>query len=257
MSYSAVSERFRAKSEALLLSLERRLDDIVIAWLMIAGLAVTVRLAAGPVPTAPLEFGSVTPYLLLVLAPAASIVLALRWIPDGSSTPQPATRLAVMGKWRSVCAAEARRHRLYGTSGLMVSLLIGMLLNVPVRAIEYLGAIPAISAAAPPWLATLHVAMTFDVVAFTSLYAIAFVAAFRRAPLFPRLLVAIWMFDVLAQVVIAHVVAGSGIPAEVAGALHPLLDGNIKKVLISASLWLPYLLVSTRVNVTYRHRVPA
>ena len=31
----------------------------------------------------------------------------------------------------------------------------------------------------------------------------------------------------------------------------------MKKVLISMALWLPYLLLSTRVNVTYRHRVPA
>jgi hypothetical protein len=43
----------------------------------------------------------------------------------------------------------------------------------------------------------------------------------------------------------------------VASALHTLLEGNVKKVLISMALWLPYLLLSTRVNVTYRHRVPA
>ena len=47
------------------------------------------------------------------------------------------------------------------------------------------------------------------------------------------------------------------LPATVADALHSLLDGNVKKVLISVCLWLPYLLLSTRVNVTFRHRVPA
>jgi hypothetical protein len=31
----------------------------------------------------------------------------------------------------------------------------------------------------------------------------------------------------------------------------------VKKVLISVALWLPYLLMSTRVNVTYRSRIPA
>ena len=36
-----------------------------------------------------------------------------------------------------------------------------------------------------------------------------------------------------------------------------LLDGNVKKVLISVALWLPYLLMSKRVNVTFRHRVEA
>ena len=34
-------------------------------------------------------------------------------------------------------------------------------------------------------------------------------------------------------------------------------DGNVKKVLISTCLWLPYLLLSKRVNVTFRHRVEA
>jgi hypothetical protein len=31
----------------------------------------------------------------------------------------------------------------------------------------------------------------------------------------------------------------------------------VKKVLISVTIWLPYLLLSKRVNVTYRSRVPA
>jgi hypothetical protein len=30
----------------------------------------------------------------------------------------------------------------------------------------------------------------------------------------------------------------------------------VKKVLISMGLWLPYLLLSKRVNLTYRQRVP-
>jgi hypothetical protein len=41
----------------------------------------------------------------------------------------------------------------------------------------------------------------------------------------------------------------------VAGALQSLLSGNIDKVMISAALWLPYLILSERVNVTFRHRV--
>ena len=40
-----------------------------------------------------------------------------------------------------------------------------------------------------------------------------------------------------------------------ADALTTMLTGNVKKTLISVALWLPYLLLSTRVNVTYRHRV--
>jgi len=100
--------------------------------------------------------------------------------------------------------------------------------------------------------------MTFDVVLFTSLYAVAFVSALRRSPLFPRLLAAIWMADLVSQLGIArYVTASSDLPAPVADALHSLLNGNVKKVLISVCLWLPYLMLSTRVNVTFRHRVPA
>jgi hypothetical protein len=138
----------------------------------------------------------------------------------------------------------------------MVSLLVGMLINVPIRALEYLGAMPAVSGVLPPWLSILHTMMTLDVILMTSLYSIAFVAALRHVPLFPRLLVAIWGLDIAMQLITAELVAGTpGLPSNVADALHALLDGNVKKVLISAALWLPYLLLSRRVNVTYRSRV--
>jgi len=195
--------------------------------------------------------------MLLVVAPFASTLLALRWFRDAHLQAQPVFRLAQVGRWTSVSRHEAERNELYGTSGVMVSLLVGMMLNVPVRALEYLAAMPPIAANAPAWLSTLHFAMTLDVVLFGSLYMIAFVAALRRVPLFPRLLLAIWVIDIAMQLVIAQLVTSSGaLPAGVGSSLHNLLDGNVKKVLISAALWLPYLLLSTRVNVTYRHRLP-
>ncbi|HEU0311059.1 MAG TPA: DUF2569 family protein, partial [Sphingomicrobium sp.] len=194
----------------------------------------------------------------LVTAPLLSMGLALHWFRDGEQLPQPTTRLAVVGRWRNVAAEEARRHPLYGSSGIMVSLLVGMLLNVPVRGLEYLAAMPALSGRVPEWLSTLHVMMTLDVVLLSCLYTVAFVAALRRVPLFPRLLVAIWAIDITMQLGIASAVASTeGLPSTVAEALHTLLDGNVKKVLISVCLWLPYLLMSKRVNVTYRHRVEA
>jgi len=65
------------------------------------------------------------------------------------------------------------------------------------------------------------------------------------------------MGDLAMQLVTARlVVEAGGVPPAVANALLHLLDGNVKKVLISMALWLPYLLLSRRVNVTYRHRVP-
>ena len=257
MVYRELQNRMHARSAAMLASIESGLDRMLLAWLLLAGLACAARMAAAPVATG-VSLGSAVTYFMVVVAPFASIVLALRWFADGDRQPQPATRFALVGQWRSVAPAEARRHALYGASGVMVSLLVGMLLNVPIRAAEFFMAVPPIPSGAPEWLSTLQIAMTLDVLLFTSLYAIAFVAALKRLPVFPRLLVAIWLCDVGVQMTIGHVVASSpGLPAPVASAVHSLLAGNVAKVLISASLWLPYLLLSTRVNVTYRHRLPA
>jgi hypothetical protein len=255
--FASVERRLRSRSIAVLATLETRLDRIMVGWLLLAGLASTIRVATSPVK-APLDVASLLPFFLLVLAPVASMVLALRWFADGGRIEQPVTRLARVGKWRDLSRLEALRHSLYGASGIMVSLLVGILLNVPVRAAEYLAAMPALAGPIPAWLAVLHTMMTLDVVIMTSLYAIAFIAALRHVPLFPRLLAAIWMADLAMQLFTASLVSSSGdLPPTVAVALRDLLDGNVKKVLISMALWLPYLLLSTRVNVTYRHRAPA
>lgn len=251
----AMSQRLHAKSTALLLSIEGSLPRLMTGWFVMAMLACALRIAVSPLHASPGP-ETVLPYLLLVVAPLASMGLALHWFRDADTMPQPATRLARAGRWRDVRRAEAERHPLYGSSGIMVSLLVGMLLNVPVRALEYLAAVPALSGSVPAWLSTLHLMMTLDVVLLSSLYTIAFVAALRRVPLFPRLLAAIWAVDLAMQLGIANVVAATeGLPPTVAEALRNLLDGNAKKVLISIGLWLPYLLLSKRVNVTYRHRV--
>ena len=254
----ALKQRMHAKSAAILVSLEQRLDRILLGWLAFAGLASALRIAASPT-SAPLpDFATVAPYLLLIFAPVISIALALRWFAGGENLPQPTLRLARVGSWQSLPAGDAKRHRLYGTTGIMASLLVGLLISIPFRAAEYLAAIPALSGPVPPWLVTLHTMMTVDVVLLSSLYAVAFVAALRRVPLFPRLLAAIWLIDLAMQLVIAQLVAGApGLPPAVGASLHNLLDGNAKKVLISIALWLPYLLLSARVNVTFRHRIPS
>ena len=254
---NAVTQNLTRRSAAVLQSIEGRLDRIMQMWLLLAGLACAARIAARPID-AFVDVGTLIPFLLLIFAPFASMVLALRWFARGDAMPQPTLRLARIGRWESVGLARARDGALYGPSGIMVSLLVGMLINVPVRATEYLAAIPALAGSVPPWFSTLHMLMTLDVVIFTSLYAVAFVAALRCAPIFPRLLAAIWIGDIAMQLVIADMVASAAdLPPEVARGLHTLLDANVKKVLISVALWLPYLLLSRRVNLTYRHRLPA
>jgi hypothetical protein len=248
--------RLRARSAALLLTIDNRLGEILKYWLLFAGFASAGRIALTPHSVASAGLSTFASYMLLVVAPFASSLLALHWFADGDLQPQPKTRLACVGRWLPVTRHEAQRHPLYGPSGLMVSLIVGMMLNVPVRAAEYMLGMPPIPAVSPRWLSVLHLAMTFDVVVFTSLYMIASVAALRRVPLFPRLLVAIWFADIAMQLATAQMVGSTHVPGNVAVALQHLLVGNVKKVLISMALWLPYLLLSTRVNLTYRLRVP-
>jgi hypothetical protein len=255
--YLTLQHQMRAKSASLLLTIEDRLPRIMTIWFALAITGCAIRIVASPLRAAP-DLSTFMPYVLLVGAPLVSMGLALYWFRRGDEQPQPVYRLAIVGRWRDVGADEARRHSLYGSSGIMVSLLVGMLLNVPVRGLEYLAAMPALAGHVPEWLSTLRFVMTLDVVLLSSLYTIAFVAALRRVPLFPRLLAAIWLVDITMQIGIATAVAQTdGLPAPVAEALHTLLDGNVKKVLISVCLWLPYLLLSKRVNVTFRHRVEA
>ena len=256
--FDRFNQTMTARSAALLLTIDSRLDWILKTWLLLAGLVAAARISITPHDYPAAAFSTFTSYLLLVVAPFISTLLALRWFRDGQAQPQPAVRLARLGRWQSLSRDEAQQHPLYGPKGIMVSLLVGMMLNVPVRAAEYLTAMPPIPVEAPAWLSALHLAMTFDVILFSSLYMIAFVAALRRAPLFPRLLAAIWIGDLTMQLVTAQLVARAGdLPPAVVAPLQGLLDGNVKKVLISVGLWLPYLLLSKRVNVTYRHRVPA
>jgi hypothetical protein len=81
--------------------------------------------------------------------------------------------------------------------------------------------------------------------------------ALRRVALFPRFLALVWLLDLTAQLLVAQAATAVGLPPSVAGALHGLLALNVQKVLISVALWAPYLILSKRVNVTFRHRVAA
>lgn len=255
---NAASRKAGTRAVALRETIEQNLDRMLRVWLVIAGLGCALRIATSPAARSGAELALIAPYALLVAAPALSLVLALRWFVNGETMAQPSLRVARIGNWQSVTASSARRHPLYGTDGFMVSLLIGMLLNIPIRALEYLAATPAMAGSFPPWLAVLRTMMTLDVVLMTSLYAVAFVAALRRVPYFPRLLAGIWVLDLALQGLTARMVAAEpGLPDRVAQALEGLLTGNVWKVVISIAIWLPYLLLSKRVNVTYRHRVPA
>ena len=248
------------KSIAAVALLEQSLPKIMLGWVAFVTLAGVLRtmFAVSPIDSTVSFIQTIMPYILLGAAPIAAYWLANQIFPRGALMQQPEIRLARYGKWRPVNVLEARAHPMFGPTGMMASLLIGMMLNVPVRSLEFLAAVPAMNGNAPLWGQVLLAAMTTDVVMMNFLYVVCFVAALRCAPWFPRLLVLTWGLDITSQLAMAHLVGSvAGLPENVGAAMGTLLSGNVQKVLISIAIWSPYLLLSERVNLTYRMRLSA
>lgn len=112
-------------------------------------------------------------------------------------------------------------------------------------------AIPATSAHAPDWALATFGLTAVDLIVMNFFYMAAFVMALRSVPLFPRMLLFVWLIDRAMQLAIATELGHLGsLPGVVAQPLAKLLEGNLQKVPISIAIWLPYLMLSDRVNVT-------
>ena len=250
---------FDRRSRELVGRLDRDVGSLLSLWVM-----AIAAFGALKVSFAPLAPGSVAewlamwlPYLLLAAAPLAGYRIACACFLDGVPAGQPSLRLCRWGKWRDLDVLSVRANPLYGPAGFLASLTAGILLNVPFRSIEFLLAMPAVALRSPDWAHTIVHVMTIDVIVMNFFYMVCFVMALRSAPLFPRMLVFVWLIDIVMQLQIASWIAATpDMPQTIAPALHNLLEGNIQKVLISAFIWLPYIILSDRVNLTYRHRVP-
>lgn len=246
------------RSRSLVAFLDVRMEMLIVAWIGVVVALGLAKVALSPVPLHGFVGALVTllPYLLIAFAPVAGYRVAAGSFPRGLLSAQPAVRLCRYGNWRPVDPVAARQSVAFGPTGFMASLLAGILLNVPFRSFEFILAVPAIAPAAPPWAQSLMFVMTLDVVVMNFFYMVCFVMALRSVPLFPRMLLFAWVADVTLQFAIAQQVAATaGLPAQVSAGLQTLLAGNLQKVLISAFVWLPYLILSERVNVTFRQRV--
>lgn len=252
--------RLETRSLAIPRLLTQRITMFAAAWLAIFGLGSLLRIGF---PSSPVEslndlMGLIIPYLLITLAPIAGYMIASASFPRGTLTAQPEIRLSLFGKWRRLSVLDAKDNTACGPAGFLASLLIGLLLNVVLRSFEFLLAMPALNHHAPEWGQILFHLMAADVVVMSFFYMVCFVLALRSVPYFPRMLLFAWGLDITAQLVIARQVGiAANLPANVAETLQHLLHGNIDKVLISAFVWLPYLILSERVNITYRQRTGA
>lgn len=257
---AGIRKTLYTKSIAAVALLEKSLPQIMLGWVAFVALAGVLRtiFAVSPIDSAVSFVQTITPYILLGGAPIAAYWIADQIFPRGALMQQPEIRLARYGRWSPVNVLAARAHPMFGPTGMMASLLIGMLLNVPVRSLEFLAAVPAMNGNAPLWGQVLLAAMTADVVVMNFLYVVCFVAALRCAPWFPRLLVLTWGLDITSQLAMAQLVGSvAGLPPTVGTAMGQLLSGNVQKVMISMAIWSPYLLLSERVNLTYRMRLSA
>lgn len=248
------------KSVRFVAPLEDRVRDLLLGWTIIVCLVCLARILF-PVKPAHDAISALllfVPHMMIIASPFFAYWTANALFPRGVDFTQPEIRLAAVGKWRRLDPLAVRDHPAFGPVGIMASLLLGMLLNVPIRTAEFMSAVPTMTSAAPMWGQMIYLAMSADLIVMNFLYMLCFFMALRRMPYFPRLLLLTWGIDVVSQLFIASYVSSApGLPTSVAAAIQPLLESNIKKVFISVIVWLPYLIISERVNVTYRWRQPA
>lgn len=226
-------------------------DRFCVAWLLVAALLSLVRALGSP--ASPLL------YAVLLFAVLSLPVPAFRWgislFPSGSL---PAQSLSSVGarKWSRLDPLEWHQLRRFDNDMIFSMMVCGLLLNIPVRALEFVAAMPFPIVNAPGWYLALFPLMLLDLAVLTTCYAALSGIALSGTPAFPRLLIAVWLLDISAQLGIAAATAYiPGLPEKVMLLLIDLLHGNINKVAISVAIWLPYLLFSQRINLTFRGRL--
>ena len=259
--WSKLSNLALAKSRDVIRLIDRHLPKIIAAWAVlvaIMGAAKLIRL--DQVIDRPLPLAVIGPlaatYLLIALTPLAAWQIVTRAFSSEEALSRPSFTLALAGTWQRLTRAEALRRDGYGIEGFLASLVAGIVLSIFVRLGQYAMAMPAVPMQGPDWAVALFTAMTADLLIMTFLYSACLVMALRGAPLFPRMLLYTWIYDLCMQLGIARfAMSVASMPAEIVPAMAPFLEGNIKKVLISVAIWLPYLLLSKRINLTFRHRV--
>lgn len=248
---------FLATTRKVLRHLDMRLETMMGAWAGFILLVAILKVATAPTdPTSFAEaLGMAFPFLVLGAAPVIGYRLAAGAFPKGKISEQPIVRLARYGKWRPADPLDRRREIAAGPAGFLVSLIVGILLNVPWRTLKFLAIVPAVAPSDPSWGHAFVACFTLQAAIMTFLYMICFVMGLRNAPLFPRMLLFVWLADIVSQLLLASALASAGLPSFLVPLLITSLEENMLHVLIAIGLWLPYLLVSDQVNLRFRARV--
>lgn len=229
----ALTRLLQRRGDSLLGWLERRASFLPLAWLLFAGVGSALRLDG--------QWGD-----------------PLAWLPYALFVGLPALafKFGLSGLSGRVAPAAIARHPSYGAGGLMLSLLFALVAIAVLRGLTFLTAIPAAGSDSSAWLDSLHSWLTADATLACTLYAIAFAAGLRRSAHFPALLASAWAIDLAMQLVMGHAAETMMLPPAVGDAFAGLLQSNLTRLLVSIAIWLPYLVMSERVAVTYRHELP-
>jgi hypothetical protein len=257
--YQAAVRYFVSRTRRIASGLGVRMEGIIGAWAGLLLLATALKIAFAPTTPQSLAEGLAMglPFLLLGAAPVIGYRAASAWAARNPAPQQPSIRLARFGAWRSASDIDRRRGSIAGPTGFLVSLMVGLLVNVPVRSLKFLAIVPAVTTADPYWSKVLVLTFTLHAAATNFLYMVCFVMALRTMPLFPRVLLFAWLADLASQGLMASTIGSTGLPAELAGPLVDSLKENLAAVLIAMVLWIPYLIVSDQVNLLFRNRVRA
>src|SRR3546814_214549 len=202
-------DTFHERTRGIVGFFDVRMEMLITGWVGVMFLAGMAKVATAPIRPTTFAEGCIQflPFLLVALSPVLGYRVAAGSFPRGLLSAQPFFRLARVGTWRQLDVTEARHNPAFGPVGFMASLLVGILLNVPVRTAEYLAAVPAVGTDAPVWAQVLLHAMTLDVIVMNFFYMVCFVMALRSVPLFPRMMLYAWAVDLGLQLTIARQVA--------------------------------------------------
>lgn len=257
--YAAIAAHGSRRSREVIRWTSRNLLNIAMAWVGVMILMAAIRMIWSPTPPANLaQYGELAvPHMLVALAPIMGFIIGRNAFLGPSRWRSSTLRIARSNRWHPLSLRDVIRHPSFGPVGFMASLIIGMLLNVGMRSAEFVLAVPALTSEAPQWGFALFWMMTADAVILNFFYMVCFAMALRSVALFPKMLLFVWLLDLAFQLAIANSAPVQMMPVEVRAGLQDLLLGKVQKVLISMLIWLPYLILAERVNVTFRHRASA
>ncbi|MBS7670729.1 hypothetical protein [Croceicoccus gelatinilyticus] len=240
--------------------LEANLFRVTVGWLAIVGVLTVLRLSdpAAAINVLGDAWAMIIGYAIIAVAPVLGYLVGVGAAKALGRGFRVRHRFAIVGNWHRVDPEHARLRPEFGPYGFLASLVFGLLLNVAIRTFEFFTAVPAMSANAPLWAQTMFGVMAVDLVVTSFFYMTSLAFALRLNPLFPRMLFLAWAIDIYMQLFLARrLTIVGGLPEMLHQPIRDLLDGNVTKVLIGSVIWLPYLLLSRRVNLTYRLRIPA